>query len=176
MTLITVVGGHSWPGFMPSREATEHGQWQPCEGRGGEACRGKSQTTGRATGRWGAVEVCGFGVPLPRSNLLAAQVSKNCCNRTNVGGPGALCKRFLHQGPNDWSRRGWWLLAVGGQRPPCTQARCASARALALGITHGAGDGPPPIGHPISCPGFAAPGVWWCGLSCAGARAESCWA
>ena len=45
---------------------------------------------------WCAVEVCGFGVPLPGSNLLAARVSKNCCNEPNLDCFGIVRKRFLN--------------------------------------------------------------------------------
>ena len=77
MTLKTVIGGLIQPGFMPSRIATEHGQWRRRKGRQGEACREeKSDHQKRATVKWGTVEVCGVGVPLPESNLVAAQESK----------------------------------------------------------------------------------------------------
>lgn len=81
---------------MPSRCATKHGQIRLRKGRRSEACLGKSQTTEEPTVKWCAVEVCGFGVPLPRSNLLAARVSKSCCNRPNVGCLDLLCKRFMN--------------------------------------------------------------------------------
>lgn len=84
MTLKTMMFGRIWPGFMPSRNATEHGQWQPRKGRESEACLGKSQTTEEATVMWCGVEVCGFGVQLPRSNLAATWVSKNSCSTFNV--------------------------------------------------------------------------------------------
>lgn len=81
---------------MPSRCATKHGQIRLRKSRKSEACLGKSQTTEVPTVKWCAVEVCGFGVPLPRSNLLAARVSKSCCNRPNVGCLDLLCKRFMN--------------------------------------------------------------------------------
>ena len=81
---------------MPSRCATKHGQIRLRKSRKSEACLGKSQTTEEPTVKWCAVEVCGFGVPLPRSNLLAARVSKSCCNRPNVGCLDLLCKRFMN--------------------------------------------------------------------------------
>lgn len=65
MTLKTVMIGQIWPGFMPSRNATGHRQWQPRKGRESGARLGKSQTTEESTVKWCAVEVCGFGVPLP---------------------------------------------------------------------------------------------------------------
>ena len=83
-------------GFMLSRCATKHGQRQPRKGCSSEACLGKSQTTEEPTLKWYAVEVCGFGVPLPRSNLLAARVSKKRCSWANVGGLGLVRKQFLH--------------------------------------------------------------------------------
>ena len=81
---------------MSSRCATKHGQIRLRKSRKSEACLGKSQTTEEPTVKWCAVEVCGFGVPLPRSNLLAARVSKSCCNRPNVGCLDLLCKRFMN--------------------------------------------------------------------------------
>ena len=84
---------------MSSRCATKHGQIRlrkSRKSRKSEACLGKSQTTEEPTVKWCAVEVCGFGVPLPRSNLLAARVSKSCCNRPNVGCLDLLCKRFMN--------------------------------------------------------------------------------
>ena len=81
---------------MSSRCATKHGQIRLRKSRKSEACLGKSQTTEEPTMKWCAVEVCGFGVPLPRSNLLAARVSKSCCNRPNVGCLDLLCKRFMN--------------------------------------------------------------------------------
>lgn len=81
---------------MPSRCATKHGQIRLRKSRKSEACLGKSQTTEEPTVKWCAVEVCGFGVPLPRSNLLAARVSKSCCNRPNVGCLDLLCKSFMN--------------------------------------------------------------------------------
>ena len=81
---------------MPSRCATKHGQIRLRKSRESEACLGKSQTTEESTVKWCAVEVCGFGVPLPRSNLLAARVSKSCCNKPNVGCLDLLCKRFMN--------------------------------------------------------------------------------
>lgn len=92
-------------GFMLSRCATKHGQRQPRKGRSSEACLGKSQTTEEPTLKWYAVEVCGFGVPLPRSNLLAARVSKKRCSRANVGGLGLVRKQFLHIGRKQSSAR-----------------------------------------------------------------------
>ena len=81
---------------MSSRCATKHGQIRLRKSRKSEACLGKSQTTEEPTMKWCAVEVCGFGVPLPRSNLLAARVSKSCCNRPNVGCLDLLCKSFMN--------------------------------------------------------------------------------
>ena len=81
---------------MSSRCATKHGQIRLRKSRKSEACLGKSQTTEEPTVKWCAVEVCSFGVPLPRSNLLAARVSKSCCNRPNVGCLDLLCKRFMN--------------------------------------------------------------------------------
>lgn len=81
---------------MSLRCATKHGQIRLRKSRKSEACLGKSQTTEEPTVKWCAVEVCGFGVPLPRSNLLAARVSKSCCNRPNVGCLDLLCKRFMN--------------------------------------------------------------------------------
>ena len=84
---------------MPSRCATKHGQIRlrkSRKSRKSEACLGKSQTTEEPTMKWCAVEECGFVVPLPRSNLLAARVSKSCCNRPNVGCLDLLCKRFMN--------------------------------------------------------------------------------